>query len=161
MTDHEAVYPLGPALNFLRGVWEMNHALEKLSLNMAQRLGVTAQQRLVLRCVGKFPGVTAGQLATLLHLDPGTVSAALKRLEEKALLERRKDPRDRRRVTLGLTAQGRFLDRPGPGTVENAVTRMLGQVSAADLSATTDVLEKLTASLGQELDGVFSVNDGA
>jgi MarR family transcriptional regulator, organic hydroperoxide resistance regulator len=135
MTDHEAVYPLGPALNFLRGVWEMNHALEKLSLNMAQRLGVTAQQRLVLRCVGKFPGVTAGQLATLLHLDPGTVSAALKRLEEKALLERRKDP--------------------------NAVTRMLGQVSAADLSATTDVLEKLTASLGQELDGVFSVNDGA
>jgi MarR family transcriptional regulator, organic hydroperoxide resistance regulator len=145
--DERASYPLGAALEFLRSLWRLNHALEKLSSRMDQRLGVTAQQRLVIRCVGKYPGVTAGQLATLLHVDPGTASATLKRLEEKRLIERRRDPRDRRRVALGLTDRGRQIDRPTPGTIEDAAERLLAQNTAADVAGMAALIERFVVLL--------------
>lgn len=64
MTPDDAnAYPLGPALDFMRKVSALNHALERVSSHMERTLGVTAPQRLILRCVGKYPGITAGQLA--------------------------------------------------------------------------------------------------
>jgi DNA-binding MarR family transcriptional regulator len=145
-----AEYPLGPALDFLQRLWQLNHALEKLSSRMEKHLGLTAQQRLIVRCIGKYPGQTAGQLAKLLHVDPGTVSAALNRLELKGLLERRRDPRDRRRASLGLTAKGRKLDRPAQGTVEDAVDRLLRSGPNADIQATKRVIGKLAVLLGEQ-----------
>lgn len=144
-------YPLGPELDFLRRIWQLNHALERLSSRMDQRLGVTAQQRLLIRCVGKYPGVTAGHLAKLLHVDPGTTSAALHRLEEKGLLERQRDPRDKRRVVLLLTGKGCALDQPSEGTVEDAVEQLLGEVGEADARTTAQVLERLASLLEQRI----------
>lgn len=149
--DSTPSYPLGPALDFLQRLWQLNHALEKVSSRMEKRLGVTAQQRLVLRCVGKYPGMTAGQLASLLHVDPGTVSASLSRLESKGLLERRRDPRDKRRASLGLTAKGRALDRPAEGTVEYAVERLIQGARAEELASMVNIVEQLTGLLGEEL----------
>ena len=140
-------YVLGPALDFLRRLWRLNHAIEKLSSRMDRHLGVTAQQRLVIRCVGKYPGVTAGQLAALLHIDPGTASATLKRLEEKRMVERRRDQRDKRRVALGLTARGRQIDRPRHGTIEQIAERLLAEITADDAAGVTAMLERFTALL--------------
>ena len=151
--DSMASYPLGPALDFLQRLWQLNHALEQVSSRMEKRLGVTAQQRLILRCVGKYPGMTAGQLASLLHVDPGTVSAALRRLERKGLLERRRDPRDTRRASLGLTAKGRGLDQPVEGTVEHAVERLLDGSSREEVETMVRVVDRLTALLGDQSRG--------
>lgn len=141
---------LGSALEFLRHLWHLNHALERLSNRMERALGVTAQQRLVIRCIGKSPGVAAGELARLLHLDPGTVSAALRRLEEKGLIARRRDRRDRRRATLALTAAGRALDGPIAGTAEHAVERLLRTADAQRVLAATALLSELIALLERE-----------
>lgn len=148
--DWMASYPLGPALDFLQRLWQLNHALEKVSSRMEKRLGVTAQQRLILRCVGKYPGLTAGQLASLLHVDPGTVSAALNRVERKGLLARGRDPRDKRRASLGLTAKGRALDQPTDGTVERAVERLLAGTPDAEVAVTVRVVDRLTALLNEQ-----------
>lgn len=142
-----AAYPLGPALDFMRKISALNHALERLSSRMDRDLGVTAQQRLILRCVGKYPGITAGQLANVLHVDPGTVSTSLRRLVERRLVERRHDPRDKRRVVLGLTADGRELDRPTAGTVEQAVQQLLDTTNGDDVERTMSVLAKLSRLL--------------
>jgi DNA-binding MarR family transcriptional regulator len=139
--------PLTPALDLLTHVWMLNHSLERLSSRMDRELGITAQQRVILLCVGKFPGISAGQIASVFHLDAGTVSAALRRLEAKGLLERRKDGRDKRRVNLGLTAKGRALDRPMDNTVERGVEALLASTSAAELAATKEVLRRLTSLL--------------
>lgn len=145
--DELAAYPLGPALDFMRRIAELNHALERVSSRMDRTLGVTAQQRLILRCVGKYPGITAGQLANILHLDPGTISASLRRLVERRLVERRDDPRDKRRVVLGLTPEGRELDQPTAGTVEHAVQRLLDTTSDDDIAKAMTVLAKLSRCL--------------
>lgn len=146
----QSLPPLGPALELLQRLWALNHALEALSGHMAEHLGVTAPQRFIVRILGRYPGMSAGVLASLLHVDPGTVSAALARLERKDLVERRKDPRDHRRAALGLTARGRALDRATAGTVESAVQRVLAETSAAELEAAVQVLERLTARLTTE-----------
>jgi DNA-binding MarR family transcriptional regulator len=148
--DDAEDFPLEPTLEFMRKLWQLNHALERLSSRTEAALGITAQQRMIIRCVGRYPGMTAGQLAGVLHLDPGTISAALRRIEQKGLIERRRDPRDKRRVTLGLTPRGRLLDRPSAGTVERAVGRLLETTDASALSTTREVLDALTRLLAAE-----------
>jgi DNA-binding MarR family transcriptional regulator len=140
-------FPLGPALDFLQWLWRLDQALEQLSSRLEQRLGITTQQRLIVRCVGRFPGMTAGQLAGVLHVDPGTVSAALGRLEAKALVSRRKDPGDSRRVHLGLTAKGRALDVTAAAAVEEAVDDLLATTSPAELAQAVSVIARLTSLL--------------
>lgn len=147
MTRKPVEFPLGNALDFLQRLWRLNHALERLSSRMDRRLGITAQQRLIIRCVGKYPGINAGQLAAVLHVDPGTVSAALRRLGRKGLIERRRDPADSRRVALGLTRKGRALDAPTAGTAEEAVEELLASSSRAEAEATAAMIERFTSLL--------------
>lgn len=138
---------LGRDLDFLKHLWRLNHALERRSAAMEQEHGVTAQQRLMIRCIGKFPGVTAGRLAEILHVDPSTTSTALRRLREKGLVATRRDPTDSRRAFIGLTEKGRSIDALRTGTVEAAVGILLGESSSAEVGAVERVLARLTELL--------------
>lgn len=143
--------PLDEAQKFLRVIWALNHAIEACSKEMAVRLGVTFRQRTVIRLVGRFPGVAAGQLADTLHVDRGTLSTILSRLEERGLLVRRQDPHDRRRVLVELTPKGRLLDTPAEKTVESAVRRVLRTVPAETMQGTESSLMRLVHSLERDL----------
>jgi MarR family transcriptional regulator, organic hydroperoxide resistance regulator len=157
--SEEKAFPLSPALGFLRELWRLNHAIERLSKKMEASYGITAQQRMIIRLVGKYPGMTAGQLAEQLHLDPGTISAAIRRLEGKGLLSRRSDTRDRRRVALGLTASGRALDRPATGTVEWAVESILEKSPSEDIEATACVLGRVVTGIEAEIERLEGLAD--
>ena len=145
-------FPLGAPLDFLQHLWELNHALERVSLQMDRTLGITAQQRLFLRCIGKYPGMTATQLASVLHLDRGTVSVSLSRLIKKGLVAGRRQAGDQRRVALSLTAKGRVLDRPTAGTVEHSVARLLMRAGRPAVSTAKRVLRLLSDDLTRKLD---------
>ena len=114
---------------------------------MSKAFGVTGPQRLVLRVVGLFPGVSAGALADILHLHPSTVTGVLQRLVTQGLLRRSTDPGDRRRTVLVLTAKGVGTNTSRAGTVEEAVQRTLKRVSASHLRAAEDVLSRLARCL--------------
>ncbi len=151
--------PLGPALEFMQRVWGLNHALEQLSSKMDRHLGMTAQQRLIIRCVGKRPGIGAGELASLMRVDPGTVSAALNRLESKGLIQRTRMSSDLRRVVVRLTPEGSARNEPKPGTVEAAVDRVLADVTDTDLRATERVLERLVRALDEEARAAYPATE--
>jgi len=140
--------PVGDAIDFLRLIWAVDHALQRRSKSMAATLGITGPQRLVIRIIGRFPGMHARQLVDILHLHPSSLTALLKRLERRGLIRRRPDGRDRRRWLLGLTRQGRTLNRETPGTIEAAVQRMLKTTTRHDLDVTRAVL----GTLARELD---------
>lgn len=151
-TPHAAPeFPLSPALDFLQRLWQLNHALEQLSSLMEKRLGITAPQRMIIRCIGKYPGMAPSQLASILHLDPGTISATLSRLEDKGFVVRRRDSEDKRRVSLSLTAKGKKLDAPLGGTVESGMERLLAGALPRDITATRKLLEQLTSVLQDEM----------
>jgi MarR family transcriptional regulator, organic hydroperoxide resistance regulator len=148
----ESDFTLGSSTEVLRRLWELNHQLERASRLTEALFGVTGQQRLMIRCVGKYPGLSLGQLAAHFHLDPGTVSTAIDRLEEKGLLERRRSPQDRRRVSVGLTALGRKIDGEVIGVTEAAVRELLSSTSAPDMECTGRVLSTLTQLLEVEVE---------
>jgi MarR family transcriptional regulator, organic hydroperoxide resistance regulator len=138
---------LGPVLDFMRALWALDHALQSASKRMEATRGVTAPQRLVVRIVGRFPGISAGEVADILHLHPSTLTGVLKRLEERALLERRPDPADGRRALLQLTGRGRKVDRLRDGTVEAAVRRALRRLRPAAVQAARDAALALSDEL--------------
>jgi DNA-binding MarR family transcriptional regulator len=139
-----------PVLEWLRLMWAVDHELHRVSKAMIGRLGLTAPQRLAVRFIGREPGLTPGALAELLHLDPGTVTGIVKRLESAALVSRERSGGDTRRVHLTLTAKGQRLNRRRSGTVEAAVRRTLDGMPAADVAAASRLLRRLAASLAVE-----------
>lgn len=143
-------FTIGPAGDVLRSLWQLDHARERVSRGMEAAFGVSARQRMMIRLIGKYPGVTASQLAGILHLDAGTVSTALTRLEQKDLLERRRGHRDGRRIVLGLTEAGRAVDQATRGTVEKAVEALLAETSSEDMTVTLRVLGEVARLLDEE-----------
>jgi DNA-binding MarR family transcriptional regulator len=142
--------PADPALEFIRLLWAVDHQLHSVSKRMIGRMGLTAPQRLALRFVGREPGIGLGALAALLHLDPGTVTGIVQRLEAAELVTRVRSEGDTRRIHLRLTSRGRTVNRRRKGTVEAAVRRTLGAVSAADAKAAELVLLQLATDLEAE-----------
>lgn len=116
---------------------------------MQATFGVTGPQRLVLRIVGTFPGLSAGDLARTLHVHPSTLTGILQRLVARGLLRRLTDPSDARRVQLEVTAKGKRLTVPSVGTVESAIKRLMATWSDSELNVTRRTL----TAIAEELDG--------
>jgi len=134
-------------LEFLRLLWGLDQGLQRQSKEMLRAVGVTGPQRLVIRIVGRFPGISAGRLARIIHLHPSTLSGVLNRLESRKFLERATDPWDGRRSMFRLTEKGRTADAQTAGTVEATVEAVLAGVPEEKLQAVTDVLGALAAAL--------------
>jgi len=138
---------LDPVLQFLQLMWAVDHKLQSVSKRMTSRIGLTGPQRFAVRCIGKRPGLAAGELASLLHLDPGTVTGILKRLEDARMIAREQDASDGRRMRLTLTRAGRAIDRRSAGTVEGAIKKVLASAPAGDLAAAGRVFRRLASEL--------------
>lgn len=141
--------PLGDVLEFLRLIWEVDHALQRTSKRMEKRLGVTGPQRLVIRIVGRFPGIPAGHLARLMHVHPSTLTGILKRLETQGLMRKRVDPRDGRRLLLSLTDRGRCFDVEAEGTIEVVIQRTLERATPEQIANAREILVSISGALGK------------
>ena len=146
----EAFPSLGAPLDLLRLLWAIDHALQRKSKRMEKTIGITGPQRLVLRIVGKFPGISVGRLARLLDVHPSTVTGLADRLIRRGLLRRRPDPRDARRQLLGLTPAGHALDEDGLVTIESAIETLLKTAPAGQVAAACRTLASLRKLLDEQ-----------
>jgi DNA-binding MarR family transcriptional regulator len=149
--DEEEDLRLGKVLDFMRLLWSVDHGLQSLSKRMDAQLGVTGPQRLVIRIVGRFPGISAGRIAEILKVHKSTLTGVLQRLEQRGLIERREAPEDRRRSLVWLTAAGKKVDAVRAGTVEAALRRAMGKLSAEEIEAAEAVLSGVAAELEREV----------
>lgn len=138
---------LDPVLSFLRLLWAVDHGLGRISKKLLATMGITAEQRMVLRFVGSNGAVSAGELARLLHVDAGTISASLRRLEDQGFVSRTRGEGDGRRVDVELTKRGKVFDVPAKHTAEDAVARALAKAAPRDVAATQRLLEDIVAEL--------------
>ena len=92
--------------------------------------------------------LTVGDLGTLLHLDTGTLTPLLKRLEGLGLVARHRDPADERRVLVTVTKSGwalRDTVASVPGDLFAAV-----ELDPAEAKGLHALLTRLTATLEAE-----------
>jgi DNA-binding MarR family transcriptional regulator len=147
MKKKDVAGDLPDVLQFMRLLWELEHALQKTSKRMAGTLGVTGLQRLVLRILGLFPGIAAGEIASILHVHPSTLTGVLSRLIDQGLIARSTHAGDRRRAVLALTPRGRRVNGVKKGTVEAGVQKALRDVSPQDRATARRVLTTVCEAL--------------
>ncbi|MDB5893247.1 MAG: MarR family transcriptional regulator [Rhodoferax sp.] len=98
-------------------------AMTKVYKPLLEELGLTYPQYLAMLVLWERDGLMVSELGERLHLDSGTLTPLLKRLEAAGLVARVRDVADERRVHVRLTAAGRKLKaRAGriPGCVAQA-----------------------------------------
>jgi DNA-binding MarR family transcriptional regulator len=126
--------------------------LSRLAYRLATEdvLGMRLKQFLALSTLSQTPGMSQRQFGESLHLDPNNTVLMLNDLEAEGWAERRRDPEDRRRHTVELTAGGRkaltraeraldgleesVLDALSPderATLRDLLARAVGDVPAA------------------------------
>ena len=112
---------------------------------LLDELNLTYPQYLVLLVLWEDDACTIGQLGDRLHLDSGTLSPLIKRLEAAGLVRRQRSNADERRVDVTLTAEGRALEDRAACIPE----RLLGSTDAdpAQLAALRDALTLITAEV--------------
>ena len=122
-------------------------AMTKLYKPLLEDLGLTYPQYLAMLVLWETDGVTVSELGDRLHLDSGTLTPLLKRLEAADLVSRLRDVQDERRVLIRLTAAGRKLKARAarlPGCVLQATQCELSEV--LDLTRQVQALrDRLTA----------------
>lgn len=111
-------------------------------------VGLTYPQYLCLLALWEADGpLGVGELGTLLHLDSGTLTPLLKRMESAGLVSRARDTADERRVQVSATDAGRALrervaDVPARLVAGMNMTEADGRVLRGLLDRLIDELER-------------------
>lgn len=84
-------------------IGETSRMMRRFYDRRAAALGVTTAQWRVIAHVGHTPGLKQVELAERLDVEPITACRIVDRLEEAGLVERQRDPEDRRAWRLVLT----------------------------------------------------------
>ncbi|CAN5207473.1 MarR family winged helix-turn-helix transcriptional regulator [soil metagenome] len=133
--DRQVCFPLYAASNLLT----------RLYRPVLAELGLTYSQYLVMLVLWEHSPQTVGSLGERLHLDSGTLTPLLKRMEAAGLLSRQRDPDDERRVRIALTDQGGSLrDRASnvPATLASGL-----DLSSTDLESLREAVQNMVAVL--------------
>jgi DNA-binding MarR family transcriptional regulator len=97
--DRQVCFPLYAAANLI----------QRLYRPLLAPLGLTYSRYLVMLALWQREPASVGELCACLHLDVGTLSPLLKRMEQAGLVTRTRDRDDDRKVMVALTPHGRSL----------------------------------------------------
>ncbi|MCY7281547.1 MAG: MarR family transcriptional regulator [Sphingomonas bacterium] len=126
---------------------ETAHAIRRAFDRRAAPLGVTRAQWRVLAWLARQPGLRQVELADHLDVEPITLCRIIDRLQEAGLVERRRDPEDRRAWRLHLT------DKAGPLVDELRALAAVMSQEAFD-GVAPQAIETLREALAQVRDNL-------
>ncbi|EHZ7341084.1 TPA: MarR family winged helix-turn-helix transcriptional regulator [Vibrio vulnificus] len=112
---------------------------------LLEALDLTYSQYLVLLVLWQQNGINVKDLGTKLHLDSGTLTPLLKRLEAKGIVERRRGQTDERVRELFLTEAGRALKQQAQQVPQNMLCRI--DLSIDELVTLKSLCEKVLEKL--------------
>jgi len=121
-------------------IGETAHALRKAFDRLAVGLGVTRAQWKVLFKLTRRPGLRQVELADMLDLEPITLCRIVDRLEEAGLVERSRDPDDRRAWRLHVTTKAQPLIEKLQAVGAELVGEAFAGIDPKDIEITTKVL---------------------
>ena len=108
-------------------------AMTKVYKPLLDEIGLTYPQYLAMLVLWEKDGLMVSELGERLHLDSGTLTPLLKRMEASGLVSRIRAVEDERRVHVTLTASGRKLKAKAVG------------IPACILSASQSSITEITA----------------
>ncbi len=113
----------------------------------ARSLGATRAQWKALLGISRHEGIHQGGLADMLEVEPITLCRLIDRMEESGLVERRRDPNDRRAWQLFLTEKALPVldDLHAHGTA--LTTQALRGIPEERIAELSDILHRIRENL--------------
>ncbi|WP_150245519.1 MarR family winged helix-turn-helix transcriptional regulator [Nocardiopsis quinghaiensis] len=150
MAEAEGDNPLALDNQLCFSLYAASRALTGLYRELLGDLGLTYPQYLVMLVLWERGTLTVKELSRALHLDSGTLSPLLRRLEGAGLLTRERSATDERVVEVSVTREGEELRARAEGVPDRVLC-------AADLSP--DRAAELRDALGQITRSVETVSN--
>jgi DNA-binding MarR family transcriptional regulator len=110
-------------------------------------LNLGAQQFIVLKQLQVFGSCSQGELADALGIDYSNLASVTGQLYERGLIERHRDPADRRRYVVELTAEGQQLLTDADGAIASGEEDMLNSLDEPERQLLWDLLRRMADAL--------------
>lgn len=125
----------------------ISQAVDTYSRYLLQEFGLTAPQIGALRALQRQEPLGSSQLAERLHLTAQTMAGIVSRLEQRGLISRTRDSRDRRAVRLHITVEGRRLADSAPSLLSDRFRKELDQLREWERTQILSVLQRVAAMM--------------
>lgn len=113
----------------------------------ARAIGVTRPQWRTLTLLSRHEGINQGGLAEMLEVEPITLCRMIDRLEEAGLVERRRDPADRRAWQIFLTDAAKPVLQQLRAMADDMYETVLAGVSSGERGELTRLLTIIRTNL--------------
>jgi DNA-binding MarR family transcriptional regulator len=134
----------------LRSLRRIIRAVDLYSRKLLAVHGLSAPQLLCLRQLAEHGPMLSGTLAAAVSLSPATVSGILDRLEQRGLIERRRQQDDKRRILIALSPAGLDVVREAPPPLQESFLFKLRALPESQQAQIDRTLKKLVAMMAAE-----------
>ena len=124
----------------------ITHAIDAYSRTLKAEYDVTGPQLICLYHIARHEPTTLSQISSAVSLSAGTVNGILDRLQAKKLITRKRTVKDRRKVMVRLTEQGRQLVDRAPSLLHAQLAahiETLPEFKQAAIALSLEEIEKL------------------
>jgi MarR family transcriptional regulator, lower aerobic nicotinate degradation pathway regulator len=128
-------------------------AAQALAIERLGPLGLSPRAWGVLSTLVESGPLTQIELATTMAIDRTAMVYLLDELEDQALVERVRSPRDRRAFLIHLTQRGREAQRLAAAAIDGAAETLLTPLTAAERRQLVELLARVAAHWQQRAGG--------
>jgi DNA-binding MarR family transcriptional regulator len=125
----------------------ITRAIDLHSKQLEKSAGLTVPQLLVLQALGEADHLSVSDIARQINLSQGTVTSVLERMTAKGLVDRVRDPDDRRRVRISLSSEGETRLRAAPGLLQESFMERFGQLESWEQKMLTAAVERIASMM--------------
>ncbi len=136
---------MSDSLGFL--ISDVSRLMRRRFDERAREVGATRAQWRTLTTLSRNEGLNQGALADLLEVEPITLCRMIDRLEESGLVERRRDPSDRRAWQLFLTDKSKPILDDLRRMADDLFAQVLSGLDESERAALGKSLERMRSNL--------------
>jgi DNA-binding MarR family transcriptional regulator len=136
---------MSDSLGFL--ISDVSRLMRRRFDERAREVGATRAQWRTLTTLSRNEGLNQGALADLLEVEPITLCRMIDRLEESGLVERRRDPADRRAWQLFLTDKSKPILDDLRRMADDLFVHVLSGLDDSERRALGKSLERMRSNL--------------
>lgn len=141
---------MSDSLGFL--ISDVSRLMRRRFDERARLIGVTRAQWRTLTTLSRHEGINQGGLADLLEVEPITLCRMIDRLEEAGLVERRRDPGDRRAWQIFLTTKALPLLEQLRGMADGMIEHALYGLDEAKRAKLVAALDTIRTNLNTQFE---------
>ncbi len=142
-TETPAIPASSYELRVLQSLRRIIRAVEIHSKKLVHSHKITGPQLGCLAAINENGPLTTTKLAKAVYLSPSTIVGIVDRLEEKNLVIRQRDSKDRRQVQVHLTKEGEQLLACAPSALQDTLSDALKGLPELEQVSITLALEKI------------------